>query len=458
MASPTGSTGSQDVSLGNPKSQPDSYSSGQVGTAFTYSPSNATVQPNQPATVRVFPDFSKLQPGAIVPGVITLLFSDGTARTINVLTVAAPAASSQSSRGSLEPQAGVSCSKPNLEIQFRSPSSQQTFSATLGKATTVEVQVVDDCGNLVGPANPQSATVNATFSNNDADLRLTHVGNGIWTGTWKPANPSPGLLTIAVTAFNSTGTVVQSGQRSVSGSLIPGITPNVTASGVVHAASAVAGVPIAPGSLITIYGSNLADAAGLASGLPLPQQLAGAQVLLGDLPLPILYTSDGQLNVQVPFNTPISQYQLTVQRDSLLSVPEQLVIAAAEPGVFTVNQKGTGQGVIFKSDGVTLAQAGTPAKIGETVVIYCTGLGAVSPPVPEGTAPPATPLSHALNPATVTIGGNDAAVSFSGLTPGFPGLYQVNAVVPAGVTSGSTVPVVITVAGQSSPTVTMAVQ
>jgi uncharacterized protein (TIGR03437 family) len=192
--------------------------------------------------------------------------------------------------------------------------------------------------------------------------------------------------------------------------------------------------------------------------LPLPQQESGTQVLLGNLPLPILYTSTGQVNVQVPFGTPVNtQYQITVQRDSMLSVPEQLVIASAQPGVFTVNEQGTGQGVIFKSDGVTLAQPGTPANSGETVVIYSTGLGAVSPAVPDGTPAPPSPLSNTVNLVTVTIGGQNAAVAFSGLTPGFPGLYQVNAVVPDGV-SGDAVPLTINVAGQTSPIVTLAVE
>jgi uncharacterized protein (TIGR03437 family) len=237
-------------------------------------------------------------------------------------------------------------------------------------------------------------------------------------------------------------------------------TPTVTAQGVVHAASEVGGVPIAPGGLITIYGQNLADTSGQSSGLPLPQQLNGTQVLLGNQPLPILFTDPGQLNVQVPYGVPVNtQYQLTVQHGNTYSVPQQLVMAQAEPGIFTVNQQGSGQGSIVKSDGVTLAQPGTPAGIGETVVIYCTGLGAVTPRVTEGAPPPSVPpLATTDNPVTVTIGGQPASVVFSGLTPGDPGLYQINAVVPSGITTGDAVPVVISVAGQSSPAVTMAVK
>jgi uncharacterized protein (TIGR03437 family) len=446
--------GYQDVLLGNPKAQPDNYLSASIGSAFSYLPGSSAVPPNQPTTLRVYPDFSNVQPGEIDHGVITLLFSDGTPRNISVLTVVAPSSSTTSSL-KLGPQA-TGCSSTNLEIQWRSP--LQNFAAVLGQPTTLQVQVVNDCGNPIGPGNVIGASVTGTLSNRDTDIKLTHIGNGVWTGTWKPVNSSSGQVIATVTAFNVSGSQIQSGQTSLTGSLSASTTPTVTAGGVVHAASAVAGVPIAPGSLITIYGSNLADAQGLASTLPLPQSQSGAQVFLGNLPLPILYTSSGQLNVQVPFSTPVNtNYQLSVQRDSLVSLPEQLVVAEANPGVFTVNEQGTGQGVIFKSDGVTLAQAGTPANQGETVVIYCTGLGPVSPPVPEGAPAPPSPLSNTVNAVTVTIGGQNAPVSFSGLTPGYPGLYQINAVVPNGV-SGDEVPVVVMAAGQTSPPVTLAVQ
>ena len=208
------------------------------------------------------------------------------------------------------------------------------------------------------------------------------------------------------------------------------------------------------------YRVNLSDGVGQSNGLPLPQQLNGTQVLLGNQPLPILYTSTGQLNVQVPYTVPVNtQYQLTVQHGNTLSVPQSLVVAQAQPGIFTVNQQGTGQGSIVKSDQVTLAQPGTPAGIGEVIVIYCTGLGAVTPAVKEGSPAPTTPpLSTTVNPVTVTIGGQSAPVAFAGLTPGYAGLYQVNVVVSTGITTGDAVPVVLNVAGQTSPAVTMAVK
>ena len=84
-------------------------------------------------------------------------------------------------------------------------------------------------------------------------------------------------------------------------------------------------------------------------------------------------------------------------------------------------------------------------------------IGTVTPNVADG-APSPLPAATAVNPVTVTIGGVPASVAFAGLCPGFAGLYQVNAVVPQGVTTGSAVPVTMSVAGQTSNTVTMAIQ
>jgi uncharacterized protein (TIGR03437 family) len=467
--------GSQDVQVGNPGGQAISFQSGLIGTGFSFLPTNASIQPEVPTTVRVFPDFSNLTAGSIQQGTIALQFSDRSpSQTINVLIVVAPAGSTsttdadESGDGSMAARgyrikmgpadAASGCAGQAWNVQFRSL--QPNFSAVVGQATAVEVQIADGCGNLVGPGGQQSAYVCATMTNGDPLIAMTHIGNGIWQGTWKPVNVAGGV-TLFVTAI---GPNAAGGQNKVSGAVSAvapaGPTPTVSARGVVQAASEQGGVPITPGGLIAVYGGNLSDGVGLSTALPLPQRLMGTQVLLGNQPLPILYTSAGQLNVQVPYGVPVNtQYQLTVQHGNTLSLPESLVVAAAAPGIFTVNESGTGQGVIMKSDGVTLAQPATPASIGETVVIYCTGLGAVTPAVTEGSPAPFSPLAWTVNPVTVTIGGVAApAPSFYGLTPGLAGLYQVNVAVPAGIATGNAVPVTLSVAGQTSPPVTIAVR
>jgi adhesin/invasin len=124
--------------------------------------------------------------------------------------------------------------------------------------------------------------------------------------------------------------------------------------------------------------------------------------------------------------------------------------------VFTQNQSGGGAGIIV--DGVTNLLNGSdhPAHAGDFLVIYCTGLGAVTPAVPTGTG--ATGLSSANAAVKVSIGGKTADVAFAGLTPGFPGLYQINTMVPQGVQTGDAIPVVVSAGAVNSPPVGLTIR
>jgi uncharacterized protein (TIGR03437 family) len=135
------------------------------------------------------------------------------------------------------------------------------------------------------------------------------------------------------------------------------------------------------------------------------------------------------------------------------------VIASAQPGVFAQKD---GSGVVFDvKPGATaqiLVDADHPMSAGDAIVIYCAGLGPVTPAIAAGSAAPSSPSATTTNPATVTIGGQSAQVFFSGLVGGFAGLYQVNAYVPKGITPNDAVPLVISVAGFQSAPVTVAVK
>ena len=141
-----------------------------------------------------------------------------------------------------------------------------------------------------------------------------------------------------------------------------------------------------------------------------------------------------------------------VRRGNTLSVPQDVQVAQAQPAVYTQDQKGilgNGAGVIVNGSTNALITLANPAKAGDVVVMYCNGLGAVT----AGAS-----VSPTVNPLKVTMGGIDATVQYAGLAPGYADLYQVNVVVPAGVQPGSAVPVVLNIAGQTSPAVTMAVR
>ncbi len=171
-------------------------------------------------------------------------------------------------------------------------------------------------------------------------------------------------------------------------------------------------------------------------------------------PLPLLYAANNIINVQIPYDAAVnSTQQLVVQHGNAISVPVQIAVFTASPSILSANGTGSGQGHVYVigSGGVeTQANANNPATAGNPVVIYCVGLGAVTPPVSAGSIVPYTPLLNATAPVTVTFGTQTVTAAFAGLTPGLAGLYQVNVNVPAGVTPGNQVPVTISVGGKSS--------
>jgi uncharacterized protein (TIGR03437 family) len=166
-----------------------------------------------------------------------------------------------------------------------------------------------------------------------------------------------------------------------------------------------------------------------------------------------------QINAQAPYNLPGGVGLPLVVRTADGAAMTEVLAAESQPGVFTVNQSGQGQGiVVLGSNQTLLANAANPAARGEVVVIYCSGLGRTQPSVNPGEAAPSNPLANAVVQPSVTIGGRPATVQFAGLTPGFAGLYQINAVVPPDAEVGNAVPVVVTSGGAVSATVTMAVR
>jgi uncharacterized protein (TIGR03437 family) len=164
------------------------------------------------------------------------------------------------------------------------------------------------------------------------------------------------------------------------------------------------------------------------------------------------------VNAAVPYGIAANTTQQAIAtRESSISVPQPVIIAPAAPGVFTLDGK---QGIVVDVDlnnVQTVVDTTHPATMGHALVIYCTGLGEVTPAVRTGDPAPNPPAS-VVNPVTVTIGGVPATVLFAGLTPTQVGLYQVNVVIPPGITPGTQVPLVLTSAGQSSAPVTITVQ
>jgi uncharacterized protein (TIGR03437 family) len=450
------SPGAQTVMISNPQASAITFGASFFtvptgGNWVRFLPANASVQPNAPVSMLVQPDYTNL-PSGQYQGFISLGFADGSSRSVHVLAVVSPS-QSPASIGPLGAQASSSCSP--ISVQPTSLTDPNSI-VTIGVPVSLQVRAVDNCGNLVTSSD---GSVAATFSDGDASINMVHVGNGNWSGTWTPRSATQPQATVEYLAISESGLTVLTGIATIKVSVVSGATSAPLTFGAANAASG-AGAYISPGGLVSIYGLDLADSTVINSSLPFPTLSGGAQVLMGGQALPLRYVGGNQVNAQVPFGLNINTtQQLVVQKGTTLSVPQALLVAPAQPGIYTQDQSGTGAAVIVDANTNTLITAGNPAKAGDIVVIYCNGLGAVAPAVPTGTpAPLAGPLSSTVNTVTVSIGGINAAVNFAGLTPGFPDLYQVNAVVPAGVIPGGAVPVLLTVAGQTSPPVTITVQ
>ena len=142
--------------------------------------------------------------------------------------------------------------------------------------------------------------------------------------------------------------------------------------------------------------------------------------------------------------------------DGQTSAAQTIPLAPFAPAIFTLGEQGSGPGAILDTS-YQLVNSSNPVTAGSTILIFCTGLGQVTNQPSTGSPAPMSPLSWSGTP-TVTIGGVPASVSFSGLAPGFVGLYQVNAQVPAGLAAGDAVPVVMQMGGNTSNAALIAVQ
>jgi len=208
--------------------------------------------------------------------------------------------------------------------------------------------------------------------------------------------------------------------------------------GIVNAASyAPFTAGVSDGELVTLYGANLAANTVFASAVPYATMLGGVQVLVNNVAAPIYYVSPTQISVLVPFETssPVAQFQV-INNGTVSNVVTELVNLTT-PGVFTTpNFNGLGYGAVQHNADGTPVSPSSPAQPGEYVNVYLTGLGAVSPAIADGAAPPLSPLSYTSNTITADIGGVAATVAFGGLAPGLAGLYQVSLQIPSAAAAG----------------------
>ena len=258
---------------------------------------------------------------------------------------------------------------------------------------------------------------------------------------------------VTITVSNPDGSVSNALNFTIMGN------PAITA--VVNGASFQPGIE--SGSWATVFGTNLSattrnwDTAIINGKLPL--SLDGVSVTVNNKPAAIYFISPGQINFQAPDDATVGAVNVTVMNSSGTSNSMVAQLQRDAPGFFMFDPQGrryvaaqvanTDGSVTFLGPPGLFGSGGAatrPAKPGEVLVLYGTGLGPTNPATPSGLV--VTSAAPAVDKVTVTIGGLDAGVQFAGITGA--GLYQINAVVPLSLTTGDQ-KIVVTVNGLQTP-------
>jgi uncharacterized protein (TIGR03437 family) len=341
----------------------------------------------------------------------------------------------------------------------------QGQAGTFNPGSNPNIIVLCDNNNLrppngCAPADPVEF-IEHYFPNSYTDVYTTSQS---YTFTWTPPAANVGNVNfyVAGNVVNYDGEAdAPDHVYTASYVLTPASTatpPTIVNGGVLNAASFAKnssglGSPVAPGSLVSIFASNFATSQSDATGAPFLDSLGGVSVSFNNVAAPIrdVIPAAGLINVQVPFETKTGSANVIVTSNNAASTPQAVTMVAQAPGIFTI-PPGVGNAVLvnltdYSIAGPTNANIGLtthPIPRGAFAYFYATGLGAMTPSVPDGsgTCPAASGACSAAMPA-VLIGGVSAQVFFAGQAPGFPGVYQVNIQIPQNAPTGDGISVQI---------------
>jgi uncharacterized protein (TIGR03437 family) len=252
------------------------------------------------------------------------------------------------------------------------------------------------------------------------------------------------------------GTVPMSAPRAVQASFdkVPYIVPT----GVANGAGSTPQTGLAAGSVVSIFGANLANGVALGPSSPMTQTLAGTTVLLGSRLLPLFFVSPAQINFQLPSDVPSGAQTLTVSTQGQPDVQASFNVVQDAPGLFSSAVNGQTYAVATHADGspVTLA---APVQQGETITLYGTGFGPSTPARPFGFAVPQSPAYVLNDPATIQIGSAaPVAPSAAFAVAGSVGVDAVQFTLGTDAPSSTSAQLTITINGQVSNMVLLPIQ
>jgi uncharacterized protein (TIGR03437 family) len=231
-----------------------------------------------------------------------------------------------------------------------------------------------------------------------------------------------------------------------------GAAPSYSAASIVNAGNFTPG-PFAPNSLLTIFGANLARSAQAIGEADvrdgyLPTELNYTQVFVDNIPAPLWYVSDGQINFLMPAKQATGPAKIRVAREGVSGPEVAVQVVDAAPALFATAD---GYAVATDAKGALLT-TDSPAQGGDIIVLYATGLGKTSPNTATGALPRDAAQIVMLNDLKVIIGGitlEASRILYAGVSPGYAGLYQINLSLPDHVDALPEIRV--TIGAQSSP-------
>ncbi len=425
------------LSAGSP-SAIDYQASEQSAGWLSAGPTRGQVSGPSPVPLSIIETPLGLQAG-FYSGLVNVAFGAGALHSLNVgISVVDPAATA------CQPQF----------LYLTETALGESFATRVGYATPLEAVLVDDCGSLIS-----NGLVNEAFSNGDPDVTLEPLGQGLYAGTWIPGHASDSLANgVATVALRGFVPALATALAELSGTVANETVPILNTNSVLNNLNPQVGAPLAPGTIVQIYGASLGTVTGggaVVNG-QLQTSLNGVSVSVNGIAAPLFYASSGQINAQLPSELEGGQqYQVLVNVNGLYSNPLTINTTAVQPGLASFPD-GT---VIAQDLGYNLITADHPAQAGEVIILYATGLGPSNPPVATGAVAPSPPmpLAQVTVAPVVTVGGANAQVVYAGLSPGSVGLYQIDVVVPASAGTGN-LPLGVMQGGVASNTVTVPVQ
>ena len=414
-----------------------------------------------PGNVQVAVRTAGLSPGIYTGGItvtmagsvrvvhITLIVPPGTQSSVIQNTVIPP-----SQRGGAKTSTLPSCVRSTLVPTFVEglPGS---YDNEVGETDTITVQVNDNCGALVpDPTNPsdQPAMVQLNFtSGNPAQAPMMYFGSGgQYYYTWDPGAAGNNATVTVKASLNPAVTGVITGISQATGETDSGSGPVLSPNGVINNFDPATGAPLAPGTIVQIYGTNF-----LPPGSATVQNttgtynapLAGVSVYIGGSLAYLYYVApygsptqvlDGGSVIGAQIPTQLAggidyqiQVSLTDSTNNMTSytVAYPISLVPSTPGAVY-------NGEIFAQNypNTSLITAVSPATPGTYVVLYVDGLGATTPLIPTGTKASGAPIAN--TPVQVYLDGQPIPNGYAGLTPDLVGLYQVNFPIPGNTTPG----------------------